>query len=98
MAESQINRLELEGVIKEKWDGSTEKVEKKEFVLSWMENGYSRETHFQMLGQRASIVDKCNIGDKVKVIFNPESRESKTTPRTYFTSCIAWMIKPVITR
>jgi hypothetical protein len=93
MDPKEKNKWQIEGIIKKKWDASTEKIKRTDLMVTYDENGYIRDAHIQMLGKRADMADQFNEGDKVGVLFNVQSAEK--TNNVIFTNIIGWFIKRI---
>jgi hypothetical protein len=88
----------LKGIIHEIFDEVqiTPTFKKREFVIEFYPSGpqYPEFPIFQLIGDRANIIEKYNIGDAVEVWFNYRGRPwtDKTGKKSYFNSLQAWRI------
>ncbi|MEX0968602.1 MAG: DUF3127 domain-containing protein [Bacteroidia bacterium] len=72
-----------------------ETFKKREFVLSYDENGYEQLIKFQCIQDRCSIMDSYKPGDEVKIAFNIKGRSytNRDGKLMYFTNLEAWRIE-----
>ncbi len=86
--------IDIEGVIikimsEQSGDGKFGKWTKQEFVIQ-TEDKFPKKVCFSVWGDRTDELKSMNNGDKVKVSFNPESREYN---ERWYTDLRAWKIE-----
>jgi single-strand DNA-binding protein len=83
--------LELIGTIKEIYDTQTfpSGFSKREFVIT-TEEQYPQHVKFEMVKERADILQSCAIGEKVKVSFNVRGNEYQGK---YYVSLQGWRVE-----
>ncbi len=83
--------LELTGTIKEIYDTQTfpSGFSKREFVIT-TEEQYPQHVKFEMVKERADILQSCAIGEKVKVSFNVRGNEYQGK---YYVSLQGWRVE-----
>jgi hypothetical protein len=78
----------------------TERFQKREFVLELTDNPkYPQVVLFQLTGDRCEQLDRCRVGEDVRVEFSLRGREWKSPQGEvrYFNSLDVWSIEPVRT-
>ena len=64
---------------------------KREFVIKTTDDGdYPQDIKFELVKDKTSLIDKYNIGDRVKVYINIRGREWN---EKYFVNLVAWKIE-----
>ena len=64
---------------------------KREFVIKTTDDGdYPQDIKFELVKDKTSLIDKYNIGDRVKVFINIRGREWN---EKYFVNLVAWKIE-----
>ena len=89
---------ELSGKLFEKFPtvAVSDKYSKREFVVETEENNYKQQVKLQLSKDRCSVLDRFNIGDEVKAVFNINGRRwEKDGKVSYFNSLDAWKIESV---
>ena len=94
--------LELTGKLIVKYDIQVvnAKFKKREFVIELSEelngNIYTDYSKMQLVQNKCDIIDRINIGDRVKVSFNVKGQRYEKDGRvSYFTSLDAWRIEKI---
>lgn len=73
----------------------SEKFKKLDFVLTDDSDKYPQHISFQLTQDRTELLEKYNVGDKVKIYFNLRGREW-TSPKgevKYFNTLEAWRVE-----
>ena len=89
---------ELSGKLFEKFPtvAVSDKFSKREFVVETEENNYKQHVKLQLSKDRCSVLDKFNIGDTVKAIFNVNGRRwEKDGKVSYFNTLDCWKLELV---
>jgi hypothetical protein len=76
----------------------TERFQKREFVVEITDNPkYPQVVLFQLTGDRCDQIDRCQVGDEVRIEFSLRGREWKSPQGElkYFNSLDVWTIEPV---
>jgi len=64
---------------------------KREFVIKTTDDGdYPQDIKFELVKDKTSLIDKYNIGDRVKVFINIRGREWN---EKYFVNLVAWKLE-----
>ena len=64
---------------------------KREFVIKTTDDGYyPQDIKFELVKDKTSLIDKYNIGDRVKVYINIRGREWN---EKYFVNLVAWKLE-----
>lgn len=64
---------------------------KREFVIKTTDDGdYPQDIKFELVKDKTSLIDKYNIGDRIKVFINIRGREWN---EKYFVNLVAWKIE-----
>lgn len=73
----------------------SEKFKKRDFVLTDDSSQYPQHILFQLTQDRCGLLDRCKVGDTIKVHFNLRGREwiSPDGEAKYFNSLEAWRIE-----
>jgi len=90
--------INIEGKLIEKFETVqiTETFKKREFVLEYIENPeYPEFIKIELIQNKCDLIDKINIGEKIKVYLNIKGRkwENKEGKINYFNSLQAWKIE-----
>jgi len=87
---------ELSGKLFEKFStvAVSDKYSKREFVVETEENNYKQQVKMQLSKDRCSLLDKFNIGDEMKAVFNINGRRwEKEGKVSYFVTLDAWKLE-----
>lgn len=93
-----MNNFEIQGVIHEMYAKTVhnDKFKKREFVLRFADGAYEQHVKFQLINNRCDLIDKCRVGDEIKVNFNLSGKPyQKGTETIYFTNLTACKIEKV---
>ncbi len=83
--------FEIEGILVKKYDieNKTSSFQTREFVIT-TEGTYPQFVKFQLTQDKCQIIDTCNEGDRIKVLFDLRGREWQGK---YFTNLNAWKVE-----
>lgn len=89
--------MDITGILKVKLDTQvvSEKFTKREFVITDNSSKYPQHISFMLTQDKCNLIDKCKIGDELKVHFNLRGREW-SDPKgevKYFNTLEAWRIE-----
>ena len=91
------NTLEMTGVLYRKMDMQkiTDKLDKRDFVIETVDDQYPQLVKFELVNDRCLVVDRHQVGDRVKVSFNVRGREWKKDDGStvFFVALQAWRIE-----
>lgn len=91
------NSLEVVGVLYKKMDTQrvTDKLDKRDFVIETTDDQYPQLIKFELMNEKTLLIDRLNVGEKVKVSFNLRGREWKKdeSNTVYFNSLQAWRVE-----
>jgi len=83
--------FEIEGVLVKKYEteNKTSSFQTREFVIT-TEGTYPQFVKFQLTQDKCQIIDTCNEGERIKVLFDLRGREWQGK---YFTNLNAWKVE-----
>jgi hypothetical protein len=71
----------------------TDKYSKRELVIEVTENNYTQHIKLQLSKDRCALLDKFNVGDEIKAVFNLNGRRwEKDGKVSYFNTLDAWKL------
>lgn len=88
----------IEGKLHAKFDAQqvSDSFKKRDFTVEFVDNPvYPQYITFQLVGDRTSLIDAFQVGDKLEVTFNLRGREwvSPQGEKKYFNTLEAWRVQ-----